>query len=254
MKPISAFFRKELREAAATHKLTVLGLVFLLFGVTNPLVAKLMPEILATALPAGMSVTLPTPSAIDAWAQFYKNIPQIGLLVLLLVYGGMMGGELSRGTLTHLLTKGLSRRAVILAKFAAAALVWTGVYTVCLAATWLYALVFWPADHLPHLPLAAAGLWLFGLLLLSTLPLGGVLFRNQYGSLLFVGGIVLVLILLGIMPAAAAFNPVILASANLSLLSGQLAGGAFLGPLTVSMVLIVAFLGAGVYVFDRRAL
>ena len=60
MNAMTAFFKKELREAVATHKLTVLGLVFLLFGIMNPLMAKLLPDILGSVLPEGMTVTLPT--------------------------------------------------------------------------------------------------------------------------------------------------------------------------------------------------
>lgn len=254
MNAMCAFFQKELREAAATHKLTVLGLVFLLFGMMNPLVAKLMPDILASALPAGMSFTLPAPSAIDAWAQFYKNVPQMGLAVLVLVYGGMMANELSRGTLTNLLTKGLSRRAVILAKYGAAALVWTAAYALCVSATWLYTLYFWPFGNLPYLPLAAVGLWVFGLLLLSTLPLGGVLFRNHYGSLLFTGGLVVAMFLFGIVPSASVCNPIVLVSSSMALLTGQQAGGTFVGPLVSSLGLTAAFLSTGILIFNRRAL
>ena len=254
MNAMTAFFKKELREAIATHKLTVLGLVFLLFGIMNPLMAKLLPDILGSVLPDGMTVTLPAPSAIDSWAQFYKNIPQMGLIVLVLLYGGMMASELSRGTLTHLLTKGLSLGGVILAKYAAAALVWTAAYALCLGVTWVYTLYFWPTDNLPNLPLAALGLWVFGLVLLAPLPLGGVLFKSNYGSLLFTGALVVLLTLLNIVPAIATISPLTLASTSMALIGGMLPASAFLWPMVTALGLIAVFLGIGVLVFDRRSL
>ena len=92
-----AFFKKELTEALRTHKLTVLGLVFLLFGIMSPAAAKFLPQILASAMPEGMNFTLPEPSAMDSWAQFFKNVNQMGLIVVVILLSGMMANELSRG-------------------------------------------------------------------------------------------------------------------------------------------------------------
>jgi len=41
-----AFLKKEMTEYARNYKLLVMLLVFAAFGIANPLVAKLMPEIL----------------------------------------------------------------------------------------------------------------------------------------------------------------------------------------------------------------
>ena len=254
MKAFRAFFRKELCEAARTHKLTVLGLLFLLYGILNPLTAKLMPDILATALPEGMSITLPEPSALDSWAQFFKNISQMGLIVVVILLGGIMAGELNHGTLVHLLTKGLPRRTVILAKVATLALLWTAAYLLCFGVTAAYTAYFWPDSSVSQLAASMAGLWLFGLLMLSTLPLGGVCFHAGYGSLLFAGGFLVLLYLLQIPPALQPFNPLKLASDNMTLLSGQLPASVFLWPAVVSGVLIAGFTFGAIQVFNRKSL
>lgn len=254
MSAFRAFFKKELCEAARTHKLTVMGLLFLLFGIMNPLTAKLLPEILSSVMPAGMSITLPAPSATDSWAQFLKNIPQMGLIVLVILFGGIMANELSRGTLTHLLTKGLSRKTVILAKFAVAALIWTAAYALCFGVTYVYTVYFWPMDRVQSLLVSSVGLWVFGLLLLSTLPLGGVLFRSGYGCLLLTGALVVVLYLLNILPVLQPYNPVMLSSDNMTLLTGQRSADDFTAPMLVSVGLITAFLYSAIAIFNRKSL
>ena len=254
MNAFFAFFKKEVCEVSRTHKLTVLGLVFLLFGIMSPLAAKFMPEILVSALPSGMTITLPEPSAMDSWGQLFKNVSQMGIIVVVILFGGIMSNELSRGTLIPLLTKGLPRKTVILSKFAVAGLVWTAAYVLCLLTTYAYTAYFWPGDHVRSLLTAVMGLWVFGLLLLSVLLLGGVIFKNNYGSLLFTGAFVAVLYLLNMLRALQPFSPVILTSGNMELLSGQRAALYFTLPMLVSAGLTLFILWQSILVFNKRAL
>jgi ABC-2 type transport system permease protein len=253
MNGFRAFFKKELMEAMRTHKLTVLGLVFLLFGIMNPLVAKLMPDIVARFLPEGITMTIPTPTALDSWAQFFKNVAQMGLIVLVILFSGMMAGEFSRGTLIQPLTKGLSRRAVIAAKSLSAYLLWTAAYLLCVLVTWAYTVYFWPGDAYANLPMALAGLWAFGTLLLSALLLGGVVWKSGYGCLLLVGLMVVLMGVLNVIPAVKAYNPILLASAGMELLTGTRAASDYLAPLLVLTGLCAAFLFGAALLFDRKA-
>ena len=69
-----AFTKKEWMESVRTYKFFILITVFLLFGFMNPIIAKVMPELLASVLPEGMFITLAPPNAIDSWMQFFKNV------------------------------------------------------------------------------------------------------------------------------------------------------------------------------------
>ena len=124
------FLKKELLEYARTYKLLILLTVFIIFGITNPLIAKLTPDLLANFMPEGMTVTIPEPTALDSWAQFFKNTQQMGLIVLLLVFSGVLANEISKGTLISLLRT--VPAAVIAAKYGA--MLWFGVsveYPLC---------------------------------------------------------------------------------------------------------------------------
>jgi ABC-2 type transport system permease protein len=251
-----AFTKKEFFESAATFRLYILLVVFLVLGMMSPLVAKMMPEIanLASGITPGFSIQMPEPTVMDAWVQFFKNIGQMGMLALVILFGGLMSNELSKGTLINLLTKGLKRRTVITSKFIAATLLWTLAYLVCLGVCYAYTAYFWEIGSMPHALLAFFALWLFGELLLSLLLFGGTLFGSIYGSLLSCLGAVLLLSLVSIMPSTAKYNPMTLAGGTLALLSGAAQPEDFIPAVIVSLVVIAALVIGSVLVFDRKKL
>lgn len=130
-------------NASMTYKLLILTAVFVFFGLMSPLAAKYMPQMLQSFLPAGMQIELTGPDAVDSWTQFFKNMSQIGLVVLLLTFSGMLPSEYAKGTLTNLLAKGLSRKTVVLSKFTAAAALWTACYPLAFLIALGYTIYFW---------------------------------------------------------------------------------------------------------------
>ena len=56
------FTKKELIESWRTHRFLILTVVFLIFGILSPLMAKLLPELLKSGL-GGVKVTVPTPTS-----------------------------------------------------------------------------------------------------------------------------------------------------------------------------------------------
>jgi ABC-2 type transport system permease protein len=121
-----AFFKKEMMEQARSGKLLFLVILFVLFGIMNPAVAKLTPwllEVMADSLAAsGMTVTAVTVSALDSWMQFFKNIP-MALIAFVLMQSSILTREYQSGTLILTLTKGLRRSHVVLAKTAVLGLI-----------------------------------------------------------------------------------------------------------------------------------
>ena len=79
MKSFLAFMKKEITEQIRSGKLTILAMLFILFGIMNPAVAKLTPwllEVMADSMAeSGMTVTVVSITAMDSWVQFFKNIP-----------------------------------------------------------------------------------------------------------------------------------------------------------------------------------
>lgn len=246
-----AFARKEFVESVRTYKLLIVIAVFLLFGMLNPVTAKVMPDLLANFMPEGMTIVMPDPGAMDAWVQFYKNMTGIQIILFVILYSGIVSGELSRGTLINMLTKGLPRTTVILSKLAAVTLIWTVAYVLCFIVTHAYTLYFLPGD-LPHLVFAAFCMWLFGMLILSVMLFGSVCFANIYGPLLVTGGFAVLLTVLGFVPKLEKVNPYMLASQNMSLLSGERTPADFTPAICMAILLAALFTGLAVILFKRK--
>ena len=177
------FFKKETKESIRTYALLIMAVVFAVLGIMNPLVAKLTPELIPKLMPEGINITMPEPSSLDSWSQFFKNIQQMGLVVTMLVFSGSLPNEVAKGTLINLLTKGLSRRAVIFAKYAAMAAIWTLSMAISLVVTWTYTIYFFPDGKAQHVLLAAFWLWTFGAFLLAVMLCAATLVVSSYGSL-----------------------------------------------------------------------
>ncbi|WP_071458987.1 ABC transporter permease subunit [Bacillus massilinigeriensis] len=250
MNAFIAFANKELTESVRTYKLLIITAVFLLFGMLNPVMAKIMPELLSSFMPDGMTIALQDPSALDSWAQFYKNM-STQIIVFIIVYSGVMATELSKGTLVNMLTKGLSRKTVILSKFSVTSIIWTLSYALCFGVTYGYTLYLLPGE-LPNLYLAAFSMWLFGILLNAVMFFGSVLFANIYGALLTTGGFTILLMLINIIPKVKKISPFKLVSENMLLLTGELDFTDLRISIAISCLLIIGFMIGAVGLFNKR--
>lgn len=253
MRGLTAFLKKEFCEMIRTYKVLILGTVFFLLGVMGPLTAKYMPEIMEQFLPEGMVLALETPRAIDSWMQFFKNVPQMGLVIVVIVFSGMMASEWSKGTLILVLTKGLARRNVILAKFLTANLLWAVCYWLCFAISYGYTRYFWKEDT-PHLGAAVTFVWLFGVMLIAVTLLGGVLFKGSYTTLLFTGFLLVIMFILNIFPALQDYNPIMLFTSGIELLEGAKKLGDFAAPSIITGAAAAVSLAGSILIFDKKQL
>lgn len=215
---------KELLKSVRTYKLLVLTTVLVFFGLMIPLAAKCMPELVKSFLSERMSAELATPTASDPWAQFFRNMSQISLVVMLVACSTTMSSEYVKGSLTALLAKGLARGSVVLARFSAAVAFWT----FCL--------------------------WSFGVLLPAVVVADSVLFGSLCGSLLFAGGVFMLLLLAGMMPAAQEHGPLRLAAESMLIVGGHAAFADYATPVLASLLLAGGFLALGAAAFKRRVL
>jgi len=253
MKSFIAFTKKECMESLRTYRLVTLTAVLLFFGILSPLTAKLLPDILGSIdLGDGVTLTLPEPSAMDSWTQFFSNIGQMGMLALIITFSGIMANELSRGTLVNLLTKGMKRHTVILSKFFTSSVLWTIGYLLCLVVCYAYTEFYWPSAELNNVFLTFFSLWLFGEMLITLLIFGGILLGSFYGSLLSCFGVIIILSLISIAPAVQRFNPLSLAGATLGLLSGQNETADFSPAIIICAVSVVILLIASVLLFNKK--
>lgn len=254
MKSLFAFIKKEWIESVRSGKFIYIVILFILFGIMSPAIAKLTPwmmELKADSLAeAGLIVTEVSVDALTSWTQYFKNIP-IGLIAFVLIYSNIFTKEYQSQSLVLVFTKGLSRYKVVLAKSTMMLLLWTLGYYFCFAITYIYNSYFWDNTIVHNLLPAVVYWWLFGVWVISLIVLFSVILKNNTGVLLGTGGAVLTVYLAGLLPKLREYMPTMLMDTS-SLLSDATGAGSYMKAVIVTGVLSVVFVAASVPVMNKR--
>lgn len=254
MSGLMAFTKKEFTEQIRSYKAVVMLAVFFLFGMMSPLLAKMMPDIFSQMSVQGISITIPEPTVLDAYGQFFKNMSQMGLIVMLLVFSGMLSQELTRGTLVILLAKGLSRNAVIVSKYLAAMILWTLSYALAVVTDYGYTFFLFGSFSVPHLLFSLFCLWLFGAFLLGVLLLASTITSGNYGGLLLTAAVLGTMLVANVFPRIQRWNPVALASDNGALLTNEKTIGDMSVTVWITLALIALCLTLSLMMFRKKKL
>ncbi|TGA98876.1 ABC transporter permease [Sporolactobacillus shoreae] len=254
MSGFTAFFKKEIVEYLRSYKALILLCVFIIFGMMSPLLAKMMPDILSHQAINGITLNIPKPTFYDSFGQFFKNLSQMGMAVLLLIFGGVLSQDLSKGTLIMLLAKGLSRHAVILAKFAAALILWTASYAFAVMIQWGYTLYLFDKLPVPHLFFSLFCLWLFGIFILTILLMSSTLVGGAYSGLFLTTAALGALIVCQFIPGTDRFSPLALASDNAGLMTGAANLHHAVTAVWITVILIVSALAVSLVVFKKKSI
>lgn len=254
MNALFAFTKKEWLETIRSGKFVILTILFFLFGIMNPAIAKLTPwmmEFMAESLSeTGLIVTQVQVDALVSWTQFFKNIP-IALIAFVLIYSGIFTREYQSGTLVLVLTKGLSRSKTVLAKTAVMLAVWSFCYWLCFAVTYGYNMYFWD-NGIAHNLFAAVGFWwLFGVWIISLTIFFSTVCQNTAGVLAGTGGTALAAYVLGILPLVKEYTPAKLLNTSV-LLAGTTEPAMYGKAAVLTVVLSAGGILAGIAFMDRR--
>jgi len=251
----AAFVRKEVVEIVRTWRIWVLPGILLVFALTGPLMAKYTPEIVASvggSQMAAIAKVIPVPTYLDAYAQWIKNLSQIALFAIIIIYGGLVSAEAKSGTAVLVLTKPVSRAAFVVAKAL--------VHSAFLALTVLIGtLVTWAGTLLlfgtaPAAPLfAAAGAWLvFGILFVTVMTLLSVLVSSQAGAAGIGLGVYALVSISAIWEPLGKYSPAALSGQPMAIAAGQ--GADMTWPIVTSLALSAAFVATAAWAFRRKEL
>lgn len=254
MKTLFSFTKKEWLEQIRSGRLLLLTILFVLFGIMNPAIAKLTPwlyEARAGELAqSGMSITVGTVSAMDSWIQFFKNIP-MALLIFLLLESSIFTKEYQSGTLILALTKGLDRYKVVIAKACVLVILWTVFYWLCFLITFGYNAYFWDNGVALNLMFSVLIPYLFGLWTISLLVLFSTLSKTGTGVLALTGVVVLVSYLIGMFPIIKDYMPTLLLDGN-SLIYGLKDSTAYTSAVSVALLSTVLCMTAAIPIFNKK--
>lgn len=254
MRQLIAFTKKEFMESWRTSRFMILMIVFGLFGIMNPAIAKITPWIMETysetLKEAGMIVQDVTVDAMSSWTQFYKNAP-MGLIVFVLLFSGVMANEYQKGTLVNMVTKGLSRKYIMLAKTFVMLSLWTVSYWMSYFITYAYNEYFWDNSVAKHIFFGALCIYLLGIWIIAALIFMSAIFKNISGVCVGTGGVFFVSYILGIIPDVTKYLPTKLIEGG-NLLMGNGTPSDYKAAIIVVMVMAVGFVAAGVVVFNKK--
>jgi ABC-2 type transport system permease protein len=191
----ATLLRKELREQWRTRRVLVVFVVFLLFGLTAPLLARFTPELVRSIPGAEQFADLiPEPTPRDAVGQYVESITQFGFILTLLLTMGSIAGEKERGTAALVLSKPVPRWAFVAAKFGALGIVYLAAVLLAGSGAWYYTNLLFEQDLPPGAFLAAnLLLWLWLLAFVAAGVLGSAIARTTLiaAGLGLLGGVVL---------------------------------------------------------------
>ena len=253
MSGFAVFAHKEAREILRTWRIWVLPGILLFFALTGPVLAKLTPQLVgALAGDQLKGLVIPTPTYHDAYTQWIKNLSQIALFALIIIYGSIISSERRSGTAVLVLTKPVSRTAFIIAKAAVHSAFLAILVVAGSLLTWgLTAAVFRQA---PGSALWSSALvWLvFGVLFITLMTLLSVLIGSAAGAAGAGLGTYALVSIAAIWKPLGTYLPAALATVPSSLAAGK--DVAVLWPVLTSLLLSAVFVALATLAFRRRDL
>jgi ABC-2 type transport system permease protein len=253
MNGFTVFVGKEAREILRTWRIWVLPGILLFFALTGPVLARFTPEIVGAV--AGDQLgkfQIPTPTYLDAYTQWIKNLSQIALFALIITYGGIISTETKSGTAVLVLTKPVSRTAFIVAKATVHSVFLAILVIVGTLLTWgITAVVFGkaPASAL----WSSALVWLvLGVLFIALMTLLSVLIGTAAGAAGAGLGAYALVSIAAIWKPLGRYSPAGLATQPASLAAGK--DAAVLWPVLTALLLAVALVVLAAQTFRRKDL
>jgi len=249
------FAWKEILEIVRTWRIWVLPGMLIFFALTGPLMAKFTPEIIKAVGGSEMTAlvkALPKPTYLDAYGQWIKNLSQIGIFAIIIIYGGLISAERKNGTAILVLTKPLSRTAYVVAKAAvhcAFLIVAVGASTV---ATWSMTRVVFGRSPGGPLWSAVVGWLALAVFFLGVMTLLSSLLESQAGAAGIGLAVFAAVTVAGMSEPLRRFTPAGLVQAPALLAAGK--ASEIVSPVVTSCGLAILLVMAAAVIFSTKEL
>lgn len=188
--------------------------------------------------------------AMTSWTQYYKNIP-MAWIVFVLMISGSFTTEYQRGGLILVVTKGLARWKIYLAKSIMFSILWTGCYWLYYGITYFYNDIYWD-NSIAESPFAAASVvWLFGIFMITLVLIFSAVSSNNTMVLIGVGAVAVVSYIVEMLPKVSEYAPTKLMG-MLAILSKKGQFSDYYNAIAVTVVISLVALIGGNILFRRK--
>ncbi|MFD1206111.1 MULTISPECIES: ABC transporter permease subunit [Sporosarcina] len=138
MNDLNVLIRKEWREMSRNYKLYWIPIVFIIFGIIEPVTNYYLPQIMQSVgnLPEGMDFLWPEFTGEDIFISLMGQYQTVGILLFSLAFMGSIAGERKSGTATLLYVRPLSFKNYFLSK-------WIVINGIALSSVWIGFLAAW---------------------------------------------------------------------------------------------------------------
>lgn len=254
MKQLIAFAKKELLEQLRTGKVLILTIIFCLFGIMNPAIAKLTPwimELMSDELATtGMVVSSVEVNALTSWTQFFKNMP-FALIIFIVMFSGTLTTEYQKGTLIFVITKDLKRWKILVSKVVLMAVFWTVGCLISYGITYGYNIYFWDNSIVCNIGFAVFGFYLLGLWLITVILPASVFAKSASLVTIFTGAAYLITYFLSMIPKIKEFMPSYLME-TADLLMGTNSTNDYFSAIVITLILIAVNIFISVVFFNKK--
>jgi ABC-2 type transport system permease protein len=232
----------------------VLPSIVIFFALTGPPLARFTPELITALVGDQLGrINVPSPTYLDAYGQWIKNLSQVTVFALVITYGGLVSSEVKSGTAVFVLTKPVSRTAFVIVKAVIHSAFLALILVVGTLTTWgITAAVFGEAPG--NTLWRSSLLWLvLGVLFIALMALLSVLVSSAAGAAGAGLGAYVLLSIGGIWNPLNSYSPAGITGQAMSIASGAEVPTSFWA-VTTSLVLSLALVCLAAMLFRRKEL
>jgi len=251
-------FRKEWMEALRSYRFLIVGVVLIFFGLTSPLVAKVLPEIapqvFTGVIKQGIDISqiIQQATVWDAVGQYIKNMSQFSVILAVLITMGAVAQEKDKGTAAMMLVKPLPRGSFLGAKFLALAAIFGISIIVAGIGCYYYTMLLFETLNLLNWVVLNLFLFVYVMVIVAVTLLCSTLTRSQAAAGGMAVGMIAAGLIAGVIRNTGRYLPGELNTWSVRLLHGDTT--ASWAALAISLGLILVSLVTAWLIFRRQEL
>lgn len=248
-----SFIKKELIQIIKTSKKITLPAIMFIFAVISPLTAKYISELISL-IDSSINIDLPEPTYIDAFVQFYKNINQTVIIILIFLMAGSIVEEKTKGTVYLVLTKPVTRTNFIISKYLGNFIYFTISYLIGVIGFVYYLNILFPNYNFSNIGWALVLPWIFGIVMISFTLFFSTVSKSYTISVL---GSFITYILMSIfsaLPKIGKYSPAYLTNYSFDIFNDIINYESLFINLGISIMLIIVSLALSIISFNKQEL